>query len=118
MSPSKKNEGRHVFLKRSERRPAGERERLVKEMLSSSKTQKEWCLERGVKYSTFRDWLNKFKHKGQDDGAVWVEVLKKERSETTSSGVEVRIGSYAVKIAPGFDSDVFMDVCRSLSELC
>jgi hypothetical protein len=91
----------------------------VKEMLSSGKTQKEWCLEQGVKYSTFRDWLKKFGYGDQEGGAAWIEVLKTEKNSTSRpSGIEVHIGSYIVKIASGFESDVLLDVCRSLSELC
>jgi transposase-like protein len=93
---------------------------MVKEMLSSGKTQKEWCQESGVKYSTFRDWLKKYRSRSQEAETAWVEVLKKDKpSEALApSGIEVHIGNYVVKIAPGFDSDVFLDVCRSLSALC
>jgi hypothetical protein len=88
-------------------------------MLSSGKTGKEWCLENGVKYSTFRAWLDKYKRREQESEAVWIEVLKKGGAPAlTSSGVEVHIGGYIVRIAPGFDSDVFLNVCRSLSVLC
>jgi hypothetical protein len=88
-------------------------------MLLSGKTQKEWCLEHGVKYSIFCDWMSKYKRREQESEVAWIEVLKKERAPAlTSSGVEVHIGGCIVRIAPGFDSDVFLDVCRSLSVLC
>jgi hypothetical protein len=93
---------------------------MVKEMLSSGKTQKDWCLESGVKYSTFRYWLEKYRYKRPEGGAAWIEVLKKDKTAEmlAPSGVEVHIGNYVVKVAAGFDSDVFLDVCRSLSALC
>jgi hypothetical protein len=93
---------------------------MVKEMLSSGKTQKEWCLENGVKYSAFRYLLEKYRYRRLEEGTAWIEVQKKDKATEamTPSGVEVHIGNYVVKVAAGFDSDVFLDVCRNLSALC
>jgi transposase-like protein len=93
---------------------------MVKEMLSSGKTQKEWCIESGIKYSTLRYWLRKYRYKRAEEGTAWIEVREKDKITAVlePSGIEVHIGNYVVKVAAGFDSDVFLDVCRDLSALC
>jgi transposase-like protein len=83
-------------LERSKRWLSEESERLVKEMLSSGKTQKRWRMERGVNYGTFRGWLRKFKNEGQEGGSAWIKALKKGNPPSPASpGVEVHIGGYA-----------------------
>jgi hypothetical protein len=111
-------------MEKSKRRSEEERVRLVSEQRSSGKTQKTWCAEHGINLRMFRDWLNRSK-RGEFDNqnrVDWVEAGEENMPAVAGSipvpTIEVEIGSYTVKVMPGFDLGTFSSVCRTLGKLC
>ena len=108
---------------RTRNRSNKERVRLISEQRSSGKTQKAWCAERGIKLRTFRDWVYRLNRgKFESAGAVdWIELETRGVSSNAvdaSTAIEVSAGLYAVRVKPGFDREMFSDICRILAELC
>jgi hypothetical protein len=93
-------------------------------MLASGKTQSAWCVEHGVNIRTFRYWAEKMKNGDKNKGnePCWLKVVEYNPSLSeiaeASSGVEVLVGKYAVRINTGFDGATFARVCGLLSGLC
>jgi hypothetical protein len=109
-------------MKRAKGRTTAEWSRLISEQRSSGETQKVWCDERGVSLRTFRDWVYKLKREEIGGAVQWVELKGQEallEKEPASTGfIEVFIGSCSVRVKPGFDRALFVEVCESLSGLC
>jgi hypothetical protein len=109
---------------KASRRTNEESARLVSEQQASDKTQEAWCVERGIKLRTFRDWLYRSK-RGEFNGAGtagWLEVNERDvlnsACSNPASAIEVRIGLYMIRVMPDFDRLTFVDICRELAKLC
>jgi transposase-like protein len=119
--------GSTQLMDRAKKRTREEQARLVLEMSKSGQTQKDWCVEHGIKYESFRNWVRRLK--SRNDGSRykatvapvrWVEVERQEveKGHALPPAIEIRIGKCVVCVPSGFDGTVLAETCDILTKLC
>jgi len=104
----------------------------INEMKASGKSQKQWCEENDVKYNTIRSWLSKDSNKDkknksrenkavEDKSSKWLKVnLETQSPKQPISGgiIEINIGKFSVNVPDKFNAETFLNVMKSLLEIC
>ena len=91
----------------------------VESYRSSELTRKAYCERNQIKESAFSYWCTKMKRaeKSQDDFTepMWIPL---QISEERSSGIDIRFGRMTVKVKPGFDKALLVELLRTIGALC
>jgi len=85
---------------------------LLADLRASGLSQKRYCRERGVCYSTFQYWLRKTKASTQSENSGFLRLVP---IPPVSEAIEVRFKNGAViAVRSGFDADLLRAVANAL----
>ena len=103
-------------------------EKLIQEMYGSGKSQKKWCEEKEINFSTLKYWMRKLspKAKLKDEQAVdkeikWLKVASMPEVELmpqSSDKIEVCIGNCRVVVPENFNKESLTSVFEVLTKIC
>lgn len=88
----------------------------IEDFLSSGQTQKAWCEDYGIPGNQLSYWLRKHRSKNDERSTNrWVSL---PTSQTTCSGVSLRLGKAVLEVEPGFDEQTLAALLRALMAAC
>jgi hypothetical protein len=100
-------------------------EEQIREFKASGLTQREWCEQHNFNISSLRYWNNKLYHEQfEEQQPKWLSVsLEGDIAQTCSvptgaTGATIRIGRFAVEIAPDCNPSHLTIFLKTLAELC
>ena len=105
-----------------ERRTETEWQLLISEYKKSGKTQEAWSKAKGVNVHTLRGYLyrntqkSNSKHQNELSTTSWISVTSK--AGHSAKEISVIIGSFEIRVTPGFDESTLSQVCRALMQIC
>ena len=82
---------------------------------ASGQTAAEWCKENDLQISTLRYWITKANRNGKQAQQGFIAFTP--TSYEPSVKVVVKIGSYTIEVAPGFDAATFRETVLLLKSL-
>jgi transposase-like protein len=91
---------------------------------ASGKSGVAWCAEHGIRPHQLYYWVQRLASSAETGSerlphTPWVPVeVEDHRPSSEGKGLELRIGSVAVEVHPGFDEKLLRDVVRVLSAIC
>jgi hypothetical protein len=83
-----------------------------------------WCEDHGISTKIFRRRVLGAKEREGDSNcaADWMELngcnSKPSLSPVSNVVIEILAGAYTVRVKPGFNREMVLDVCRILGEIC
>lgn len=81
---------------------------------ASGQTAAEWCKENDIRISTLRYWITKINRKDKQAQQGFIAFTS---SACEPSVLVVKIGSYQIEVAPGFDAATFRETVLLLKSL-
>jgi hypothetical protein len=90
------------------------RQKQIEDFRASGQTAVEWSKENNIRVSTLRYWIAKTKKKDNKAPQGFVAFAP---TTTKTSILVVKIGSYEIELAPGFDALTFREVALLLKSL-
>lgn len=100
-------------------------EKRISEQKASGLSRMDWCARQGIKYTTYRYWLEQIgKHTEKNPNVpavvtatpTWLELAPAPAATVLSSGgLVVRIGEAAVELRRGFDAELLREIVRALA---
>jgi hypothetical protein len=81
---------------------------------ASGKKAEEWCKENDIRISTLRYWITKTNRKDKQSQQGFIAFTP---SACKPSVLVVKIGSYKIEVAPGFDAATFKETVLLLQSL-
>lgn len=103
-------------------------EKLVQEMYGSGKSQKKWCEEKGINFSTLKYWMQKLspKAKPKDEQVIdkeikWLKVDAAPEAALipqSTNKIEVCIGNCRVVVPENFNKESMTSLIEVLFKIC
>ncbi len=90
------------------------RYKQIEDFRASGQTAAEWCKENDIGISTLRYWITKTNKKDKQTQQGFIAFAP---TATELSVLVVKIGSYQIELAPGFDALTFREVVLLLKSL-
>lgn len=81
---------------------------------ASGRTAEEWCKENDMRISTLRYWITKTNRRDKQTQQGFIAFTP---SACDPPVVVVKIGSYQIEVAPGFDAATFRETVLLLKSL-
>ena len=93
---------------------------------TSEKTQKEWCIEMGIKQNTLKKWICKLnKEKEIANGPKWLElnigdkgVAHLHTPEISSSKTQIKINGLELEINNEIEEKLLIKLMKALTQIC
>lgn len=95
-----------------------EKAALVAECRASGLTAKEWCRQKGIKYSQYCSWASRINRKvRQNQEQQWADVTM-VREDTKSDDIRIQCGKLTIYVQLGFNQSLLLDVLKVVQALC
>ncbi len=93
--------------------------RRLADFKNSGLTQKAWCEQQQLKLTGLRYWLTRSKELMKaEQPQEWFQINVTETGEPTISSITICIGKYKIEIGERFNKSVFIEVIKTLNEIC
>jgi len=100
-------------------------EKRITEQKASGLSRMDWCARQGIKYTTYRYWLEQIGKRTEKNPNVpavvsatptWLELAPAPAAPIlTSDGLVVRIGEATLELQRGFDPELLREIVRALA---
>ena len=101
-------------------------EKRITEQKASGLSRMDWCARQGIKYTTYRYWLEQIGKRTEKNPNVpavvsatptWLELSPASELPipSASDGLIVHIGEVVVELRRGFDAELLREIVRALA---
>jgi len=95
-----------------------EKAALVAECRASGMTAKEWCRQKGIKYSQYCGWASMVNRKSrQNEEQQWADVTMLQE-EAFNDEIRIHCGKFNIFVGPDFNPTLLVEVLKVVQGLC